>query len=141
MKAIRTLILALICGTALQMQAEVATTMVLTFNDETTASFNLADQPVVTFDATDMIITAKEIESKYPRTDVKEFHFLQSEVEGITPRTIAIEATAATIYNTAGQVVGTADAQAGIATVGLDQLPAGTYLIRTSNKTLKVTKR
>lgn len=141
MKVIRTLLLALVCGTALQMQAEVATTMVLTFNDETTASFNLADQPVVTFDATDMIITAKEIVSNYPRTDVKEFHFLQTDVEGVTGRTIAIEATAATIYNMAGQIVGQAENKAGVATVGLEQLPAGTYIIRTANKAIKVSKR
>lgn len=141
MKVIRAILLALICGTALQIQAEVATTMVLTFTDETTASFNLADQPVVTFDATDMIITAKEIESRYPRTDVKDFHFLLSDVEGICPRTISIEATSATIYNMAGQPVGRAEAKAGMATVGLDQLPAGTYLLRSGNKTIKVTKR
>lgn len=141
MKVIRAILLALICGTALQMQAEVATTMVLTFTDETTASFNLADQPVVTFDATDMIITAKEIESRYPRTEVKDFHFLLSDVEGICPRTISIEATSATIYNMAGQPVGRTEAKAGMATVGLDQLPAGTYLLRSGNKTIKVTKR
>lgn len=141
MKVIRAILLALICGTALQIQAEVATTMLLTFNDETTASFNLTDQPVVTFDATDMIITANEVESRYPRTDVKDFHFLLTEVEGVNPRTISIESTSATIYNMAGQPVGRTEAKDGKATVNIDQLPAGTYIIRTASKAMKISKR
>lgn len=129
-------------------------TLVITLTNETTATYSLAEMPVVTFDETHMIITADEVSTQYIRTEVKEFHFEQQTPEGISSvqnnfgfsytdghniRLTGLAAQRAELYDMSGKRIGTATAIDGDAVILiLQHLPAGSYILRAGQQNIKI---
>lgn len=158
MKNLRTLFLMLFAAVSLSSLAEETTTsLVLTFNDETTASYNLATQPVVTFDETNLIITAESVETKYARADVKEFHFAISTdgihsvnagttlafryVDNQTIELSGTEGQKAELYSADGKLIRSTQAQNGVCTLSVRDCASGNYIVRAGHQSIKVLKK
>lgn len=143
-----------LCSTIARAADDTVNTLVITLTDETTATYSLAEMPVVTFDATDMIITSEMASTRYQRAQVKEFHFEQITPEGIHSvqsnfgfsytdnhniRLTGLAAQHAELYDTAGKRVGSASATDGSdIVIALQHLPAGTYILRAGQQSIKI---
>lgn len=134
------------------------TSLVLTFADETTASYDLATQPVVTFDETNLIITAESAETKYARSNVKEFHFTINTTDNIKSvgagttlafryadnQTIEISGTdgqKAELYSADGKLIRRAQAQNGVCTLSIRDCASGNYIVHAGKQSIKVFKK
>lgn len=137
-------------------EEQTSTLLVLTFNDETTAVYNLATQPVITFSDSLMVLTSPEATASYVRSEVKEFHFEIGYTYGIHSQSSAlnfrytdgrhIEVSGAAAANVAlfdlnGKLVSRGVSENGVVRMDLQNLPAGSYVVRTANQNIKILKK
>lgn len=159
MKTIRSFFFVLLAAVAVGVQAESVTTrtLVITLTDATVATYDLATQPVITFNETDLILNSTEVSTSYDRTRISEFHFEEHTTDGIHSlrpntsmafsyvdgQTVQVSGTAASqveLYSLDGQRLMNAKPKDGVATLSLSSLPSGTYVVRTGTQSIKITK-
>lgn len=146
MKKLFALVLAL-AGAVMGLRAE-STALVVDLADGSTAKFLLSDRPVISYTATDMVVTAPEGKFSYTRGDVARITFAES-TQGIADAAasalnFALEGSKLTIfgatpaevkaYDLAGRQISPAVSAEGEATV-LDFSSCGsaTYVISIAN--------
>lgn len=133
-------------------------TLVVTYKDNHTFSYVLADRPTVTFDATQMFIKSDIIDDSHALADVKTFTFSDvsaiSEISADERRIVFTDASTVTLQGfTAGTKISVSDiagrfvlttvvANDGTATLNISQLIAGVYVVATTDgKSYKISKR
>lgn len=143
-------------------QLKADTTLIVEKTDGSTESFLLADQPVVTFEGANGVFTTPSVSVSIPRADIDNFHFKSGTtgIKAITPTTgdgasvrvrflggntveIAGQGNRpVAVYRTDGaaanaEVVRGADS----ATVSLENLPKGIYVIKYGNNSIKMIRK
>lgn len=109
--------------------------------------FRLADKPVLTFEGENVKIASPALTSDYPRADVFSMTFVDASAgisapaQGVTVysydgSTFSCPGNDITVYDLQG--VRLADAAG---SVNVSNFPAGIYVIRTNNKSIKITKK
>ena len=109
--------------------------------------FKLAENPVMTFEGENVRIASPALTSDYPRADVVSMTFVDASAGISAPAqnatvysydgtTFSCPGNAITVYDLQG--VRLADAADSVSLAGF---PAGVYVIRTNNKSIKVTKK
>lgn len=109
--------------------------------------FRLADKPVLTFEGENVKIASPALTSDYPRADVVSMTFVDASAGISAPAqnatvysydgtTFSCPGNAITVYDLQG--VRLADAAG---SVNVSNFPAGIYVIRTNNKSIKITKK
>lgn len=133
-----------------------ATTLVITLTDATTATYDVAKKPTISFDDVHMVVTSDAVETKYLRSNIENFYFL-AEVEGIHQvdgasnfgfrfvdgehvQLSGIAAQHVTLYSISGQVVSSADPTDDKIEISLQGLPSGTYVLKVADHSIKITK-
>lgn len=109
--------------------------------------FRLADKPVLTFEGENVKIASPALTSDYPRADVVSMTFVDASAGILAPAqgvtvysydgsTFSCPGNDITVYDLQG--VRLADAAG---SVNVSNFPAGIYVIRTNNKSIKITKK
>lgn len=116
------------------------------FNDGNKAVYALAKQPAVTFNGPDFTIKSVDAETSYPRADVKNFTFVDEGEAGIgtvgtttytyIDNVFGCEGHQIEVYDLSGSRVA-----AGADSLSLYPLPAGVYVVRANNHSIKVVKK
>lgn len=120
-----------------------------------TVSYSLSTRPRVTFDGTDLVLTAPDVEVKYPVDDIEEISFdtvtsIQSVKSDNLAFTISGDVIAAqgmakgdviTITTLDGKTLSTsASSESGEAQVDISTLNHGIYVVKAGNKSYKILK-
>ncbi|MCM1111582.1 MAG: T9SS type A sorting domain-containing protein [Clostridium sp.] len=149
---LRSICAAIAAGLTLSANAGLLT---VCFANGSKTSFELADEPQVTFEEANIAIRAKGVTTTYPVSDVKQFVFNETTAVAevadnetrfsfLTPDCVIVSgikpAETVAVASVDGRLVSTTTASGeGIATVQLGELPAGVYIISTaSGKTVKI---
>lgn len=109
--------------------------------------FRLAEDPVMTFEGENVRIASSALTSDYPRADVVSMTFvdasagIEAPAQGVTiysydGMTFSCPGNDITVYDLQG--VRLADAAG---SVNVSNFPSGIYVIRTNNKSIKITKK
>lgn len=149
-----------IAGFSLSVSAEEQQLLTIIFHDGHKCSYALNDRPKVTFDSNTLYVKATSVENDYVLTDVNKFIFTEgtpTKLAAVTAgefrfsftdgKNIVLEGhaagTAVRIFDTTGKAVGATTANGeGRATINMDSLKKGIYVINTADgKTYKVIKR
>lgn len=159
MKKLYSFVTVLVMAVAGMTASAESTCVTLFFNDSTTALFAFPDEPVMTFDEENLIMSYNpNLSVSYPRADVDHFAFTQGVTSAIgnvesdsdyrvdfsNPEMITVYGTdlsKAAVYNTAGVRLMEAGAKASTITLDIASLPAGIYLVAVDgHPTLKIKK-
>ena len=109
--------------------------------------FKLAENPVMTFEGENVRIASTSLTSDYPRVDVVSMTFvdasagIEAPAQGVTVysydgTTFRCPGNDITVYDLQGvRLADTADS------VNVSSFPSGIYVIRTNNKSIKITKK
>lgn len=143
-------------------QLKANTTLIVQKTDGTTESFQLADQPVVTFEGANGIFATSSLSISIPRADIDNFHFesVATGIKMVTPSTkdianvrvrfidgntveIAGQANSAVAVYRIDGAAANADVVKGAdsATVSLGNLPKGIYVIKYGNNSIKMIRK
>lgn len=126
--------------------------LVLETNDGKTYSYILADQPRLSFNETDMIITAKAASASFNRSEITNFRFedvslgIKDVTNGKNQKMaylngiVTVEsANTVAIYDMSGKLIMTKKAGKGeTVTIDLNAQPQGTYIVKCGKQSLKV---
>lgn len=133
--------------------------LVVSLSDASESRFALADAPVLTFDATTLVVTAGGTEVSFDLNNVTDYHFEKNEVStsihnpttddgsevrpSINAGEVAFsglkEGTSVTVYSIDGQVVTRVQAGTnGKVIIDLRNLSNGVYILRTPTKSFKI---
>lgn len=133
--------------------------LVLKMVDETTAEFNLADKPTISFVDGKFLVTSKSVTTDYKQADVTEFHFEKKNVtDGIGPVVNGLfsfvyndndhvtifgsKAKKISVYTVDGKLLKSQTITDGKVTVNLDNLKAGIYVLNLEKEhTFKIIKK
>lgn len=150
-------LLVVVCGIQYSAAETTERVLAVSLTNGTYQYYELAKQPIVTFQGSNMQIKGTDIDAEIARSSVKEFHFIPFSTEGIhsvqptnalsfrhvDANTIEVggaAATTAALYNAAGQCIGSRVVTDGVARFSLQNLPAGTYILRAAGQSIKVQK-
>lgn len=105
--------------------------------------YDFAEQPVVTFVEDDMVVQTKSVTVHYPVAELKAFAFTVNDVDAIESVTSSEPDadSSVSIYNMSGMLVKKVDAVDNKSSYSLEQLPAGTYIVKSNLRTYKVIKK
>ena len=133
------------------------TVLHLIFKDGTSTWFLLTEQPVLTFTDTQLEVNSSTVSASYDFADIEEYRFAdlttalrplsKNETRFVRQNNdnILIEgcpAEAVSLYDLSGhRLAARMQQQSGGVSVSLRHLPAGIYLIRMNQQTIKVTKK
>lgn len=125
--------------------------LVLETNDGKTYSYVLAEQPRITFNETDLIITAADADASFPRSDIKNFRFedIALDIRDVTNGksqkmtylngVVTIDAASnVALYDISGKLLMNKKANGESVTIDLNSQPSGTYIVRSGKQSLKV---
>lgn len=130
----------------------------LELNDGTSAVCLLAEKPVILFSGTKLVLKVGEQKSQFEIEEVKKF-FFEIVGTGINPvenaeavrydytdgRNLRISGAtgvaAVQLYDVAGKVVATQQVDNGAASVNLQTLPAGVYVLKVGAQSMKISKK
>ena len=132
--------------------------LVVWAKDGSKPSFALSGNPKVTFTASHLVITAKDIEVEYALSNLQRLTYEKNDVTGVTDlsngktafrlqhNTLYFPFLAAqskiALYQTNGKLVlSRTISKEGAYTISLGELNAGTYLVRIDGFTYKISKR
>lgn len=137
-------ILAFLCCASLGHAAGKA--LQIEFNDGKKAVYALAKQPAVTFYGPDFTIKSADAETSYPRADVKNFTFVDYSTTGIGMVGTTAYTYINNVFGCQGHDIEVYDLSgsriaAGADSVSLTSLPAGVYVVRANNHSIKVVKK
>lgn len=127
------------------------------FADETTLVIRLADEPQIINQDGSWLITSQVVEATYERSEVSSLvvgdydDYYVTGIGGASTSVVsysggklsvaATPGTVVLVYTTAGQLVRKSKTDsAGTATVDLQSLAGGTYIIKCGGKTIKINK-
>lgn len=152
MKQITCLLLLLLLPIA-RLSAEGQTTLVVNFRDGTVISFQLSEQPRITFAGADMQVVSSNGEATFVRSEVKNYLFdaTTTAIDEVASDALALcvkegvltlaglpAGCAVTIFTIDGKPVTTGRVDDdGTFALSLNSLPGGVYLINYNNKTIK----
>lgn len=121
------------------------TRLTFLFKDGTESHFNLADKPEITFDAENLLLNGTDIETTIERGAIDSYYFTQGPYVSITPteaeksfdfyyvgsivRISGSEVKKISLYDVNGICVMEAEAVDGIASVNIESLVPGVYVI------------
>lgn len=134
------------------------TAFVVVLNNGNTASFLLQEDPVMTFEGSKLIITTGTVHTDFERADIKEFTFTgnSTDVKAVPQKNLVYKQTDAehleisgldagttvSIYDMAGQQVGSVSRMGDKAVVSLSGKQKGIYLIQVgTSQTIKFIKK
>lgn len=138
--------------------ADTVTSLVVVKKDKTTATFELATKPQVTFEGTDLkIIDEGNATTFIPLADIVRYYFETHDASGITEiksdgTTIDYQdgvlvlsglksGTSAQVFSTDGRMVQTLTANYnGTFRLSLSSLPTGVYVVKVNDTTYKILK-
>lgn len=120
--------------------------LLITFKDGRTAAYVLSQKPTLTFGDATLNIATEDASTEYQRADISKFGFVDAdEVSGIGQltqgstqfeyRNGVIRATGGSVqvYSLNGQLL-----TSGGSTVQVSTLPAGVYVVKMNNQTIKI---
>lgn len=156
MKKILLLLVAVVAAFQFASAAYTNDDLVIETKDGNTVSYHLKDRPVVTFEATDLVLTVSDVAVKYPVADLKGIHFAGeiTSVSNVKVSDIAFSVSGSEIaanglakgeklevYTIDGKAVAASvvDAQ-GAAAVDISGLSTGVYVIKAGKKAYKIMK-
>lgn len=135
-KYFTTLLLALVGTCAAWAADDMKYCLVLELDAEEAVTLALSESPKMTFEGTDVLVTATGFEGRYARTDVKRMYFTEVPSGIKTVESVGDRKQCGVIYDINGRKV--ADYNGTIETA---TLPQGVYVIKTeSGKSFKVTR-
>lgn len=156
MKKILVLLFAVFAAFQFAQAAYTNDDLIIETKDGKQVSYRLNTRPVVTFEATDLVLTSSDVQVKYPVSDVKELRFASevTAINGTKVGNIAFsvngnEITASglkggeslEVYGIDGKAIATASVGAdGTAAVNISALGSGIYVVKAGNKSYKVLK-
>lgn len=108
------------------------------------SSYLFSDQPVVTYSSDNLVITTQKVTVEYPIADLERVTFSETEDSAIDQVKMNSNGEAdntVTVYGMNGNVVGTYSAEGGVARLIIDDLQAGTYVVRNGSITYKIIKK
>lgn len=132
--------------------------LVITTKDQVQHEFRLSDKAQVTFEGSSLVVTAPNLSSTYPLTDVLRFNYKDvapSGIETLRDDDAQIDYENGTlvlthlkrnatvgIYDAAGKLVRQLKAgRAGTYRISLEQLPLGVYIVKAGTTTFKIARR
>lgn len=132
--------------------------LVITTKDQVQHEFRLSDKAQVTFEGSSLVVTAPNLSSTYPLTDVLRFNYKDvapSGIETLRDDDAQIDYENGTlvlthlkrnatvgIYDAAGKLVRQLKAgRAGTYRISLEQLPLGVYIVKAGTTTFKIVRR
>lgn len=136
------------------LEASAQSGLVLETNDGKTYSYVLAEQPRITFNETDLIITAADANASFSRAEIKNFRFedIALDIKDVTNGKsqkmtylngiVTVEASSnVALYDISGKLLMNKKANNGEnVTINLNNQPNGTYIVRSGKQSLKVKK-
>ncbi len=132
--------------------------LVITTKDQVQHEFRLSDKAQVTFEGSSLVVTAPNLSSTYPLTDVLRFNYKDvapSGIETLRDDDAQIDYENGTlvlthlkrnatvgIYDAAGKLVRQLKAgRAGTYRISLEQLPLGVYIVKAGTTTFKIARQ
>lgn len=132
--------------------------LVITTKDQVQHEFRLSDKAQVTFEGSSLVVTAPNLSSTYPLTDVLRFNYKDvapSGIETLRDDDAQIDYENGTlilthlkrnatvgIYDAAGKLVRQLKAgRAGTYRISLEQLPLGVYVVKAGTTTFKIARQ
>lgn len=108
------------------------------------ATYLFSDQPVVTYDADNLVLTTNKVTVEYPIADLERITFSETEDSAIDQ--VMMNSSSSTdgnvvVYSLNGNVVCSFAAVDGMAQLKIDDLKPGAYVIRNGNITYKIIKK
>lgn len=156
MKKILVLLFAIFAVSQFASAAYTNDDLVIETRDGKTVAYRLSDRPVVTFEVTDLVLTAKGVQVKYPVTDVKEIRFAEefTSVNATTASGIMFTVNdneiiangldkndTLEVYGVDGKAIATVGVNAqGAASANISELGHGVYVVKAGKKTYKIIK-
>lgn len=149
---------ALLCATLQTFADKQPPTLVITTKDQVQHEYQLSDKAQVTFEGKSLVVTAPNLSSTYPLTDVLRFNYKDvapSGIETLRDDDAQIDYENGTlilthlkrdatvgIYDAAGKLVRQLKAgRAGTYRISLEQLPLGVYIVKAGTTTFKIARR
>lgn len=137
---------------------ETVTRLTLVYADGSEKHFNLFDEPEITFDGANMVVSTPTIETTVARNQLQYYHFTKGEaVSGIediptgnnsvftfSNNVITVTGASAVnlaVYDLSGRKLIETHSVDGSATADLSNLPAGVYIAATADMSVKVVKQ
>ena len=132
--------------------------LVITTKDQVQHEFRLSDKAQVTFEGSSLVVTAPNLSSTYPLSDVLRFNYKDVDPSGIDTihdNDAQIDYENGTlilthlkrnaivgIYDAAGKLVRQMKAgRAGTYRLSIEQLPFGVYIVKAGTTTFKIARR
>jgi hypothetical protein len=111
-------------------------------NNGACASYEFGDEPVLTYESGMMKLATNKVQVEFATTDIAKMTFDNSNLTGIqsVQATIGMDGEL-NIYSINGILVRKVAADANGATVCFDNLPAGTYIVKSKTVSYKIIKR
>lgn len=137
-------------------EEERVSVLVLELADETSVSFQLPEKPTLSFSDQKLTVNSASVQTTYPLTEVKNFHFAEKIVGIDAPAgnqlvfryvdNENVQVTGATagstaLYNANGQLVANYAVKNGCVNISLKGCAPGVYLLNLNQTTFKIIKR
>lgn len=152
---LRTFFLSLL--TLLPMGALAQSQMRLELNDGSSFVYVLSKNPKLTFANSEMVVTVSEQNTTFALANVKKFYFEDAKTsieqtaatadvvirytDGSNVEVVTAKAESLWLYNAQGKLMQHAELATGITSIPLSTLPAGTYILKVGEKTVKLTTK
>lgn len=106
-------------------------------------TYDFAEKPEVTFQASEMILTTTSTSVVYPLAEVTLFSFSSTETEALEQISASEPQgdASVSIFTADGRLVKSAEATNGVAHYSVAELPAGTYIIKSNQRSYKLIKK
>lgn len=155
MKKLFMLLTAVCAMLQVAMAADKAEALLIQTKDGQTVSYSLTARPVVTFEATDLVLTTTEVSVKYPLADVKDITFgSNSSAIDVMNADIAFtingdqivaqglgKGDRLQVYGIDGKVIANAGIDAeGTAKADISSLGHGIYVVKAGKKSYRIMK-
>lgn len=144
------LLLGLLIASICSLDASAQNALVIETRYGDTYTYELADKPWITFDQTDMRITAPNATMSFVRTDITKFYFEDVDLGIVAAKdsqrmsyiggVVSVKGEGVvTLYDTSGRQIMSGKATDGeIVTFDLNNRPQGTYIVRCGKQSMKV---
>ena len=105
--------------------------------------YSFSEKPVLTFNTTEMTLTTNTTTVKYPLSELSSFSFSKDDADGIESVMMSEPKgdASVSIFTLEGKLVRSVKAKNGMVRYSLDELPAGSYIVKSSTKSYKIIKK
>ncbi|HAE25343.1 MAG TPA: hypothetical protein DCG33_08380 [Prevotellaceae bacterium] len=106
------------------------------------ASYAFSEEPSLTYESGMLVLTTNNVRVEYATADITKMTFDESDITGIKTVQATVESDGnLCIYNLAGVMVRKVASDTNGATVNFDNLPSGTYIVKSKNVSYKIIKQ